>query len=506
MLERYLRILLMTLVSMTAVCVTANAQAQRAEIEALKQQIDELRRREAATQRQLEELQRRIEVLLQAPPSAPAPAATAEPSAADKLEQAVQNLPPAPSQPPTTPTTPLPALAARQMGGATLRLIDLSVDIIAAAGGSTVDDEVLQLLQGGGHDPRKNGFTLQQAELSLSGAVDPYFTGEAHVILFVDPLEGETFVELEEAFVTTQALPFGLEVEAGFFFTEFGLINPVHPHAWAWQDQPLINSRFFGPDGMRQAGLRLGWLLSQPLRLPWYSRLHLGVQNANGETMTSFLANDEVFADRPPGGRPFVERSIDSPTDMVYLARWENAWDIGEVTTKLGGSALFGPNATGADGRTAIYGGDLKVTWRPKHHFRGWPFLLWQTEGMWRHYKADRFAGLDDDGNPLELPGTTLRDWGLYTQLLYGFAYGWAAGVRFEYAGGSGDSLDGRSADPFRADRRRIAPLLAWHVTEFSRLRLQYNYDHTRHLDGNEAHTVWLGFEILYGAHPAHKY
>jgi hypothetical protein len=48
--------------------------------------------------------------------------------------------------------------------------------------------------------------------------------------------------------------------------------------------------------------------------------------------------------------------------------------------------------------------------------------------------------------------------------------------------------------------------MLAWHPTEFSRLRLQYNYDHAQHLDDDTAHSVWLGFEILYGAHPAHKY
>ena len=38
----------------------------------------------------------------------------------------------------------------------------------------------------------------------------------------------------------------------------------------------------------------------------------------------------------------------------------------------------------------------------------------------------------------------TLYDWGLYTQVLYGFHYGWAAGVRFEYARGSGASVQGR--------------------------------------------------------------
>jgi hypothetical protein len=366
-----------------------------------------------------------------------------------------------------------------------------------------VDDAALQVLQGSDHDPRKNGFTLQNVELSLTGAVDPYFNGEAHIVFFVDPFDGETVVELEEAFLTTQALPFGLQVKAGFFFTEFGLLNPTHPHAWHWQDQPVINTRFFGPDGMRQAGLRLAWLLP----VPWASELFAGVQNANGETMASFLASEEFFDERAIAGRPFVHRSVKGPEDLLYLVRWENFWNLSPQTgAKLGVSAVFGPNASGPDGRTTIYGGDLKVRWRPANHFRGWPFLLWESEIMQRNYKADNVDGIDANDNPFSLPRQTLYDWGLYTQALYGFQYRWAAGLRFEYARGSGASVQGRDSDPFRDTRYRVSPLLVWHPSEFSRLRLQYNYDRADHLEQRDAHTVWLGIEFLYGAHPAHTY
>ena len=63
---------------------------------------------------------------------------------------------------------------------------------------------------------------------------------------------------------------------------------------------PLIHTRLFGGDGIRGPGLRLGWLLP----LPWFSELHAGLQNATGETMVSFLANDEVFEEGGIGGRP----------------------------------------------------------------------------------------------------------------------------------------------------------------------------------------------------------
>ena len=115
------------------------------------------------------------------------------------------------------------------------------------------------------------------------------------------------------------------------------------------------------------------------------------MQNANGETMTSFLAEARsFFAERPIGGRPFVDRDVKSLNDLVYLGRWDNSWDLSdEVTMKLGFSGLYGPNATGPDGETWIYGADLKLKWRPVTHFRGWPFLLMEAEIMRRNYKAD---------------------------------------------------------------------------------------------------------------------
>ena len=178
-----------------------------------------------------------------------------------------------------------------QVGGATMRLIDVSFDALIAAGTSTATDDQLQFLQNGGHDPRKRGFTVQNVELSFAGAVDPYLNAEAHIVYFLDPITGESNFELEEAFFTTQKLPYGLQLKGGQFQTEFGIINLQHPHQWDWQDAPIINTRLFGPDGMRAPGARLGWLTP----LPWYSELYFSMQNANGEQMASFLANEQFF-------------------------------------------------------------------------------------------------------------------------------------------------------------------------------------------------------------------
>src|SRR5919109_2380125 len=261
-----------------------SAQSQRSELELLKREMEELRRRDEENRRRIEDLQRKIETLQAAPAPVEKPTT---PEAA--LEKAVQEAAPTPAAPAR------PDIVSGLLGGARFRLIDISADLLFAVGWSSQPDESLQTLEAGDHDPRKRGFTLQAVELSLGGAVDPYFNAESHITLSIDPLSGETTVELEEAFLTTQSLPYGLQFKGGLFLTEFGLNNPTHAHAWQWQDQPVIITRLFGGDGMRAPGGRLSWLGP----LPWYSEFLFSVQNANGETVPSFLANQEVYAERP---------------------------------------------------------------------------------------------------------------------------------------------------------------------------------------------------------------
>ncbi len=407
--------------------------------------------------------------------------------------------------PPEVPAAGSSDILSQQLGGLNLRFIDISFDALFAAGASSEKDESIRQLQGGGHDPRKRGFTVQNVELSFTGAVDPYFYGESHLVFFIDA-EGESHFELEEAFLTTQALPWGFQIEAGHFQTEFGRLNPQHPHQWDWLDQSVINTRLFGPDGMRGPGFRVGWLSP----LPWYCELHAGMQNARGETMASFAANEEFFEERAVAGRPFVERDVRTLKDFVYLLRLDNGLDItDELSGKAGASLVYGPNATGPGGFTRIYGADLVLKWRPLDAERGWPFVIWQSEVMKRDYRADSFyddLGTPDPADDVAFPSDAIRDWGFYTQVLWGFRRNWAAGLRYEYAAPEGDDEDEAKTDPFRDRRHRISPLLVWQPTEFSRLRLQYNYDRAQHLDRGDAHSVWFGAEILFGAHAAHSY
>jgi hypothetical protein len=483
-----------------ACLAAAPAAAGTPELDALKARLEALAEQNRSLMRTVEQLRQEVD------------AARDEAGAARRAASA----PGVAAAPPSAAASSEPR-AQTSLGNARLQLLDISLDTLWAFGLSTAEDEELALLQGGGHDPRRRGFNLPQAELSFSGAVDPYFTGEAHIVYFLDE-EGESQFEIEEAFVRTLRLPYalherGVQLELGQFFTEFGRLNPQHPHRWDWQDQPLVMTRFFGADGMRGPGARLGWLLP----LPWYSELHVGMQNAQGETMVSFDASEEVFEERPIGGRPFASAGTRDANDFVYLARWVNGGDLSDTwSAQVGGSFLYGPNATGADGRTRIYGLDGVLKWRPLVSDRGWPFVKLEGEVLFRDYHADGFRGCAEAqgdgeacGEVLSLASKTLHDWGGYLQALWGFRRPFAAGLRYEYATGSGESVglyDGRSSDPFRDDRHRIAPLLVYYPSEFARLRLQYNYDRADFSEQGANHTLWLGLEFGLGPHAAHSF
>jgi hypothetical protein len=361
--------------------------------------------------------------------------------------------------------------------------LNLSLDGLLAAGASTEPD--IEGLQLGGHDPAQRGFTLQNLEVVFDGAVDPYFRGQANVILQITP-DGETNVELEEAFATTSSLPANLQVKAGQYLTEFGRINASHPHAWDFVDQPIVSARMFGGDGLRSVGARLSWLMPTP----FYSELFLSLQNARGETLTSFggVEGDTVF------GRPLGASDVKSGNDLLLTPRWSGSFELTDTQTLVvGASSASGPNGTGPDGKTRIDGVDAFWKWKSATAQKGFPFVKVQAEGMWRTYDA---AATET------LPAATFRDHGAYAQVLWGFKPGWVVGARVDAAGGD----DGGAAleEPALDERTRYSLVATWYPTEYSKLRLQYSRDdRTAYAD---AHTVWAQFEFLLGAHAAHKF
>ena len=122
----------------------------------------------------------------------------------------------------------------------------------------------------------------------------------------------------------------------------------------------------------------------------------------------------------------------------------------------VGLSAAFGPNDTGAHERTQIYGMDVYWKWKPANAHAGFPFVSWQTEAIFQRFEAA--ANLTNPPSELtSLPAETLKDWGFYSQVLWGFKERWVAGLRGEYANGNPGAYD--PCDVFRNERMRVSPV-----------------------------------------------
>ncbi len=354
-------------------------------------------------------------------------------------------------------------------------------------------DRDLDRLEVGDHDPLQRGFNARNLELALDGAVDPYFEGFANIVLKLNN-DNETEIEAEEAFLQTTSLPWGLQLKAGQFFSAFGRINPTHPHTWDFADDPLVHGEFLGSDGLRGVGAQIAWTVP----VSWYSQFLFGVQNGRGNTGFSFR---NPGADGTFFGRLTTDREARGVQDFVYIPRWENSFDLSPTQTVLGGvSGAFGSNETGATSRTEIYGADLLYKWKSPRAEGGFPFVKWQTEAMYRRFEAGR--GVDQSFPVSE----TFHDWGIYSQVIWGFKKGWTTGVRGDYLhmqdSAYTDSLD-------RQSRERVSGDLTWYPTEFSKIRLQYNHDFLEQnafLTAHEADSIFLQFEFILGAHGAHKF
>ena len=473
-------LLLAAWLAVIATLSTANAQGAgtddlRHEVDALKKMLRDMQDQ----MRKQDELIRKLSAERAAPPAPPAQPVAAPP--APVIAAAPPPAPPAPAKEPWSPTQPITLLSGAR------GYMNISFDSLVDFGWSTTSN--VRALEIGDHDPNQRGFTMPNSEIFFDGAVDPYFKGVADIVFKLDE-ENETTVELEEAYLTSTALPWNLQTKGGQYFTEFGRLNQQHPHAWDFVDQPLVNGRMFGPEGLRNPGARVSWLAPTP----FYSELFLSMQDSQGETAYSFRDTENSLFGTTP-----IDRPVHDLGDLLYAPRYAASFDLTDSQTLVAGvSGAFGPNASGESTRTQIYGGDLYWKWKPATQSGGFPFVSWQTEAMGRRYQAG--SGTLEDDPSVFVPSATLYDWGTYSQVLYGFKPRWVAGVRGDWVTGQ----HGAMRPDNNPDRVRFSPDLTFYPSEFSKIRLQYNYDHSQ-TRGSDS-SVWMQVEFLLGSHAAHKF
>lgn len=308
---------------------------------------------------------------------------------------------------------------------------------------------------------------LSEAEFSFQAYVDPYSKAEFYIAFhnetedpFLGPdseaaANGEYEAELEEAFLTTLSLPFGLQVKAGKFRSNFGRINPVHPHALDYIDYPRMYVNYLGGEGLSDKGAALNWLIPNPLN--FYQELSLEV--------TSGTLDGPSFQ----GGSKH----------LLYLGHLKNFLDLNDNTTlEVGLSGVYGPNNADGD-KTAIGAADLTLIWKPLRYNRYRSFE-WTSEGLVSNRKT---------------PDGDVTSYALYSFMRYQIGRRWFIGARFDYS---------EFPEHNCLNEKAYSAMLNFYATEFQKIELQFQHGVPAEFDS--FNRVLLRAVFVIGAHGAHKY
>ncbi|WP_457669169.1 FlxA-like family protein [Thiolapillus sp.] len=324
------------------------------------------------------------------------------------------------------------------------------------------------------------GFSLGESELNLQSNIDDLFFGNLTMSLADE--DGETSVELEEAWIQTLAMPADLTLKAGRFFSGVAYMNERHSHTDDFADRPLpyramLNGRYLDD------GMQLRWLAPTDTFLELGGEILRGAQFPAGGSAHQGVGSWSLFAHA--GGD--VGMSNSWLAGLSYLSVEARKRESGDKDNP----DLF-------TGNSDLVIADLVWKWAPNGNAYRHNAIL-QGGLFWRD-ESGRFAPSGLDWLPY-----SGNQFGWYAQAVYQFMPNWRIGIR-----GSGLNADnpdaafaGTSLDTQGHDPRDVSLMVDWSHSEFSRLRLQYTRDETQSLSDDR---FILQYIVSLGAHGAHQF
>ncbi|MBE9568098.1 MAG: hypothetical protein IMF14_05330 [Proteobacteria bacterium] len=327
------------------------------------------------------------------------------------------------------------------------------------------------------------GFSLDESEMTLGASVDQLFYGQATFALA--DTAGETSIETEEAYFETLALPQGLKLKAGRFYSAIGYINEKHKHVWEFGDAPLVYRGMFG-DQLKQDGAQLSWLL------PTDTYFLVGGEAGNGVHYPSAGSH---------AGIGDWSAYIKTGGDIGLSHSWQlglSHWQADDVQ----GRESQGFDSPSFDGDSRIDGVDLVYKWAPQGNARQQNLKI-QAEYFQR--KEAGLVTLNDTAQNSEYDGD--QD-GWYAQVVYQFIPQWRAGLRYDRmssnnTGSNNAVLEQAGLLENGHTPQRSSLMLTWRPSEFSRIRAQFNRDDSTPDTDNQ---FFIQYTMVMGAHGAHSY
>jgi hypothetical protein len=325
---------------------------------------------------------------------------------------------------------------------------------------------------GGEAGPFDEGLAIGEAEVNVSANVDDKFTAWLTAALVVE--DGEAAIEIEEAWLETTSLPYGLSTKFGRFFSGIGYLNSKHAHSWDFADQPLPYQAFLG-DQYLDDGVQVRWIAPTDIFVEAGAEVFRGSRYpASGSDHSGFGANSV-----------FVNIGGDISRD--------HSWLVG--VSHLNGSSI--DRESGDEDAPSLFSGDSDTSIA---NF----VYKWAPNGNWKQRNLSISGELfwhSEDGD-YTLPGggpvaDEIDQNGWYLQAAYQPIPRWRFGARVDQLSGDGAFIASES------DPMRYSIMTDWSNSEFSRLRFQYTRDET----GNDNDNQWgVQYILSIGAHGGHSF
>jgi hypothetical protein len=350
----------------------------------------------------------------------------------------------------------------------------------------------------------EDGFNFRAGELSFAATVTPYFD-----VAIRGTVDGAGISALENAWIRTRGLPYGLRLKAGKFNSDFGYINKQHPHDWDFVDQNLPYLNFFG-ESLIDTGVQLAWRPDLPLRPMIGAELFRGNQEVFGATLDADQQQALALGNTAGGMRMWsafakVAPDLGERHSLVFGLSYTRNRQYQQVQPFMGleetGAGLesmdlalipnpdealhtpgmeadpvFGDLAAirdlGLAGSREIWGLELVYQYQGGG-VHGHGNFKFQTEYLRSIKHLDiRYS---PDPTLIGLRPTFTTD-GLYAQALYGFAPHWTAGVRYDVLGLTNQVSGGPVGASFGASNRWTFDV-TWNFWKTSKLRAQYAWN-----------------------------
>ncbi len=350
---------------------------------------------------------------------------------------------------------------------------------------------------GHGAGPGERGFNLDESELTISANIDPYWLGYFTAGL----ADGE--IEIEEAYIQNSGYMPGLVAKAGRFFSAIGYVNQQHPHSWDFADAPLVQQAFHATN-LGEDGVQLRYVAPTDLFI------ELGVEGGRGANFPGSERNKNgfnagaVFAHL--GGDIGFSNSYQIGASYRETTATEREYDDEDSTgTEI--ENIF------SDLNSKTWGINFVWKWTPNGDpsVRNFKF---QAE----YFGREEDGQLEYDIDSASPAGTQTGAYsseqdGWYAQGVWQFMPRWRVGLRYdqlnsgtlEYAPITSGNISRDDLQLLREHKpKRTTVMVDFSTSEFARFRLQFAQDKARFDETDNQ--IMFQYIVSLGAHGAHKF